>query len=363
MGSSLQAYAMARFIKDAGYECLIIDYDEYSGHFIWKVRPFVENILWSIVKHLPLKEHIGRFPYLLARNQQYKRFSQFEQDYLPLTSQKYHNIKQLVELYHDFDALICGSDQIWCPLLFDPVYFFSFLPPCSSVRTIAYAPSIGISNISLIDKKQVALMNNIDYVSCRELQGSEMIEKLTGRKVPVVLDPTLMVSADSWSALAKPVKSLKDTPYLLCYFLGKNVHQSYINELSKRLQCKIVNIRMFNRFNNLEADFQLTDVGPSEFLALIKDANWICTDSYHGTIFSFIFQKRISVFERFKASERDNQNSRIYTILKNFEFQKALVLSDEDYVNIEQDFYSDINLMLLHKWQELSLDFIKKALE
>lgn len=362
MGSSLQAYAMARFIKETGFECRIIDYDEYSGHPIWKVRPFIENIQWSLVKHLPFKEYIGKFSYLLARSQQYERFRLFEQEFLPLTSRKYRNAYQLAELLSDFDVLVCGSDQIWCPLLYDPVYFFDFLPSRSSIRTIAYAPSIGISDISLVSKKQASLMKKVDWVSCREQQGAEMIEELTGRKIPVVLDPTLMVEVTSWNELARPVEYLTDTPYLLCYFLGNDMHQSFIEKLGKRLHCKIVNIRMFNRFNNLKADYQLTDIGPCEFLGLIKNADWICTDSYHGTIFSFIFQKKISIFERFKASERDNQNSRIYTLLKNLAFQKALVLSDDAEVDIEQKFYTNANTVLLKKWKETSLEFINKAL-
>ena len=55
MGSSLQAYAMAKFITDTGYSCRIIDYDEYSGHPLWKVRPFVENIQWNLIRHLPFR--------------------------------------------------------------------------------------------------------------------------------------------------------------------------------------------------------------------------------------------------------------------------------------------------------------------
>ena len=83
MGSSLQAYAMAKFITDTGYSCRIIDYDEYSGHPLWKVRPFVENIQWNLIRHLPFRN--SKYSYLLARACQYRRFKEFEDKHLPLT--------------------------------------------------------------------------------------------------------------------------------------------------------------------------------------------------------------------------------------------------------------------------------------
>ena len=88
------------------------------------------------------------------------------------------------------------------------------------------------------------------------------------------------------------------------------MHQSYVDRLRKELCCKIVNIQMFNRLNGTNADYQVSDIGPSEFLGLIRKAKWVCTDSFHAIIFSYIFQRRISVFERFKSTDTQSQNSR-----------------------------------------------------
>lgn len=360
MGSSLQAYAMAKFITDTGYSCRIIDYDEYSGHPLWKVRPFVENIQWNLIRHLPFRN--SKYSYLLARACQYIRFKEFEDKHLPLTEKIYGNQKQLVSLEQEFDAFVCGSDQIWSPLLYDPVYYFNFLSKGCNIRTVAYAPSIGIGNALLMRKEQIALMQNIDYISCREEQGAQIIGDITGREVPVVLDPTLMVRPADWEKLVNPVSQFENESYILCYFLGSNVHQSYVDRLRKELCCKIVNIQMFNRLNGTNADYQVSDIGPSEFLGLIRKAKWVCTDSFHAIIFSYIFQRRISVFERFKSTDTQSQNSRIYTLLNILDMEKVLVRNDS-VCNMPERVEHLGSCTALEKWKDLSLEFIRKALK
>lgn len=356
MGSSLQAFAMARFIADAGYNCQIIDYDEYSGHPLWKVRPMVEDLQWGLLKHVPRLS--GKYAYLLARNQQYGRFNAFEEKYLPLTPTTYRNRRQLATLAAEYDVLVCGSDQIWSPLLYDPVFFINFLPAGCSIRTVAYAPSLGIDNAALVGEEQAALMRKINHISCREQQGAQIIESITGRKVPVVLDPTLMVDPAVWNSLTAPVEQLEGERYILCYFLGSNVHQSYIDRLKDKLGCKVVNLQMFNRMNSLQADLQLSDIGPNEFLTLVKMAQWVCTDSFHATIFSYIFGRQVSVFERFKSTDRQNQNSRIHTLLEILGLHSSLVKDNE--VLIPQASNPKNNLS---NWKLQSLEFLHNSLK
>ena len=93
-----------------------------------------------------------------------------------------------------------------------------------------------------------------------------------------------MVRPADWEKLVNPVSQFENESYILCYFLGSNVHQSYVDRLRKELCCKIVNIQMFNRLNGTNADYQVSDIGPSEFLGLIRKAKWVCTDSFHAII-------------------------------------------------------------------------------
>lgn len=170
-------------------------------------------------------------------------------------------------------------------------FFFNFLND-NRINTVAYAPSIGVSDIHMISDQQCKLMCKIKYLSCRELQGSEMVKKITLRDCQTVLDPTLMVNSTHWVKMASSIPNVEMEPYIVCYFLGKNVHQTYIDELKHLTGYKVLNIMMFNRLNDLHCDRTVTDVGPLEFLNLIKNASYVCTDSFHGTIFSFHFKKK-----------------------------------------------------------------------
>lgn len=360
-GSSLQAYAMTRLFTDNDYECKIINYDEYSAHPLWHVRPLFENIQWYLLKHLPIARSFNKYKYLSIRASQYAKFQQFERDFLPLTSLKCRSDKDLRNATEEFQVLVCGSDQIWSPLLYDPVYYFSFLKGENDKRTVAYAPSMGISNSDLIKAEQAELLKQIDCVSCREEEGSTIIKDIINREVPVVLDPTLMVQQSEWDTLANSIQDIESSPYILCYFLGKNIPHTYISALSKLTEYKVLNIQMFNRLNNLQSDQEITDVGPCEFLNLVKNAMWVCTDSFHATIFSYIFKRKMSVFKRFKNTEKENQNSRIYTLVNLLEIKWALTETD-DVPDLNKQNVFHFNSDALKYWQRQSINYIRNSI-
>ena len=232
-GSSLQAYAMAKFISDLGFECKILNYDEYSGNPRWKIRPYIENIQWIFFRPLIYLLAPSKYYYLHIRKQQYTKFAEFEDTFYNLTSPILTNTEALRKASSSFDALVCGSDQIWSPLSYDPVFLFNFLND-NRINTVAYAPSIGVSDIHMISDQQRKLMCKIKYLSCRELQGSEMVKKITLRDCQTVLDPTLMVNSTHWVKMASSIPNVEMEPYIVCYFLGKNVHQTYIDELKHK---------------------------------------------------------------------------------------------------------------------------------
>lgn len=360
-GSSLQAYAMIRLFTENGHECKIINYDEYSGHPLWRIRPFIENIQWLLLKYLPIARSLKKYKYLSIRASQYTRFQQFEKNFLLLTFPKCCNDKELRNATKEFQVLVCGSDQIWSPFLYDPVYYFSFLKGENNKRTVAYAPSIGVSNFSMIKAEQAELLKKIDCVSCREEEGSVIIKNIINKEVPVVLDPTLMVQPSEWNTLANSIPDIESSPYILCYFLGKNIPQKYITTLSKLTGYKVLNIQMFNRLNTLQADREITDIGPCEFLNLIKNAMWVCTDSFHATIFSYIFQRRMSIFERFKNTEIENQNSRIYTLLNLLKIKWALT-NVNDIPDLNKQDISHFDSDALKYWQQQSINYIKASI-
>lgn len=324
MGSTLQAFAMSDLAKRFSDDVEIIDYDESSAHPLWKLRPMVEHIQYRYFKPIL---HSKR-TYLYHRITQENKFHKFEQLYLPLSEEKVSSSKSLTRLAKKYDKILIGSDQIWSPFLFDRIFFGAFLPTSEKTKAILYAPSIGTSNTNLISHEQKDLIRGLVAISCREEAGAKIINRITGKDIPVVLDPTLMVIPEKWDIMAdaSKVSGLPDQ-YVLTYFLGKNAHQRELEIFASEHSAKIVNVAMFNKANDVKPYINIYDAGPSEFLYLIKNASGIATDSYHATIFSWIFRKDFKIFQRFKSGDPRNQNSRIDTLVKTLGCESKLAFS------------------------------------
>lgn len=348
VGSSLQALAMAEMCKMFAEDVEIIDYDEVSFHPMWGIRPKVEHLLfYSFIPPFGKKRK-----YLSQRMKQEKKFKEFERKYMPLSSQKYNTQLKLQNLSKTYDKIVVGSDQIWSPFLIDLNFLGNFLKDFEKNKFVPYAPSIGTSNINNIKEIQIQLLRSLPDLSCREKKGAEILHQITNKEVPVVIDPTLMVNPKLWEKIANDHK-IENLPqnYILTYFLGKTCPNEVISKKAKETSALIINIAMFNRRNDIIPDINLKDIGPGEFLYLIKKSSFVFTDSFHATIFSWIFQKHFFVFERFKKDDLENQNSRIYTLL--------------EILGCQNNLFGSPNLSCISNFEEIkqnSIDFLKSHL-
>ena len=312
MGSSLQAFAISELLKTLGHDVHIIDYDESSAHIAWKIRPIVEHFQYNV--RLPFWEK--KRNYLTHRIKQERRFKKFERNYMPLTEVTCRNGNGLRKHSLKYDRIVVGSDQIWNPYFFDANYFGAFLAGEERKKIIPYAPSVGTSDLSAISDREAKLLNDLSVLSCREKEGADIINKLTGRTVPVVLDPTLMIDFDIWNSIANAHRvALPVDKYILTYFLGNSEGYSVMDELKGQKDCPLVNVAMFNKPFKLKSAIDMKDIGPGEFLYLIKNAKRVVTDSFHATIFSWIFEREMTIVERFKNGDRHSENSRIHTLV------------------------------------------------
>lgn len=175
---------------------------------------------------------------------------------------------------------------------------------------VALSPSIAIEQIPEKDKENFAKwLKDFRLLSVREEKGAELIRELTGRNVEVLCDPTMYLSAEKWRNVEKEPKSrLKNSPYILTYFLGdcEASYKIWIENLAEKNHMKIFELQNEENFG----------IAPDEFLYLIDHAACVCTDSFHGTVFSLIFHTPFVVFER-----RDNfktMSSRLSTLLTLF---------------------------------------------
>jgi ferredoxin len=186
---------------------------------------------------------------------------------------------------------LSGSDQIWNPKIFpdkrfDPVFFSAFTPG----RKIAYAPSFGVPYIPEELKGELrGYLDTFSHLSVRELRGREIVREVLGREVPEVLDPTLLLTREQWGALAAP--SGGRDGYILVYCISRpGALEPYIRSLARTTGLPVVQLCGVRRSVCPGAKCVL-DAGPAEFLGLFRDAAYVCTNSFHGTVFSVQFQK------------------------------------------------------------------------
>lgn len=254
----------------------------------------------------------------------------------------------------DYDAYVCGSDQIWNPTYASTGshYFLQFVP---QHKRIAFAPSFGVSTISKelkpLYKKWI---EEIPYLSVREQKGADLIKEISGRTAVVLPDPTLCITKDQWEKLEKK-PDFVDGEYVLTYFLGNetNKYRRFIKEYAKTGGAKIIDL-----FDMREPGYYAAD--PAEFVWLIHHAKAMFTDSFHGTVFSVIFHTPFMNFDRVESGGK-GISSRIETLLKmtGLESRKFKRIGVKEFDNIDFSF-SDA---AVKERVELARDFLKKALE
>lgn len=360
-GSSLQAYAIHRVLEKNGFENQIVNYDEYHHSVRWWIKPWLKDCVYFLLSKGPsffCRYFSNLFLNLKKRDVQKKAFEQFEEDYLRPTEFVYKTARQLARDAKKWDVCICGSDQIWSPLLFDSNFYLKFSDP-SRTKLIAYAPSFGVQNVVNHRREIIKLLNRFHSISVRELAGQKIIKNLIGRDVSVLLDPTLLLTAEDWNAIAS--ESNISQPYILCYFLGNaHIPYRYIEDMEKKLGLSVVNLTTF-RTRNLIKGMQRDVDGPCDFISLIKNAQYICTDSFHASVFSILFKKEFVVFDKFAKGDAANQNSRIENLLSLFRIENCLLDSTiAVYQNIEVDYSNSENI--LDRLRSRSILYLNKSI-
>lgn len=344
-GTMLQGFAtQLLFNKFPNTVSEIIDY-----RFGTKTSPHKMDILRIRMKRILVYFKEFKRVYLTGKYAKLKSqrnilFDEFAAKNLSLSSKKYMYEHEITSDAPQYDIYVTGSDQTFSPKIgFSPVLFLNFAFR-GSIKA-AYAPSFGVSSLTEEESNYIGeQLQKYNYLSCRESYGSNIIEKITGRKVTTVLDPTLMIQSEEWIRYA--VKPNIDGKYILCYFLGdRDYYRDYVAQLSKQTRLPVyyipVNWKDFNKSNNL-----LWEVGPSEFLGLIANAEYVCTDSFHGTIFSVNFHKEVRVFMKHAGNVSGGDNSRLFDILKRLgiekqlitEYSKGTIIKDSciDYENVDK---------------------------
>lgn len=256
------------------------------------------------------------------------------------------------EWIEGIDFFICGSDQIWNPTYgtTSELAFCSFAPE----KTVCMSPSFGVSKIPEYREKEYSIwLKKIKALSVREIAGQKIIKNLTGRMAEVLLDPTMLVSSKTWENICKEPENKLPDHYIVCYFLGR-VDKSYykkIRDFSKKKALPVVML-----FDILTPEYYVYD--PAEVLYTIKHADYVLTDSFHGSVFSILFHKDFYVFTRNEGGL--NMNSRIETLLEKFDLNDRLFVGESSDISSEKWCLTE---HILENEREKAKNYIEKALD
>ena len=225
---------------------------------------------------------------------------------------------ELEEMANNYSAFLVGSDQLWRTDSVEHGYYTLEWVP-DGIRKIAYSTSIGVKSVPWFQVgKNRRFMNRFDFIAMREQSACDIVRGLTGREVPVVLDPTLLFSGDEWMHLQQD-GPLTSGEYIFCYLLGDNPWQrDFIREVRRLTGLKIVALQHLDDFIPADegfADEAPYDVGPREFLNYIRNAALVFTDSFHCSVFSILYKKNFFTFSRFSETARQSTNTRIDNLL------------------------------------------------
>ena len=256
-----------------------------------------------------------------------------------------------------FDFIISGSDQVWNPKIkdFDEAFF---LPWDLEASKLAYAASIGNATKDDLQKFCNAI-NDFNYISIREESSIAVLKDLTNKELISVCDPVMLLSKKEWKSKFQQNNMVKE-PYVLCYFLHKECFKyeyRIVKQISKILKLKIIIINARYSKYSLNKNV-LFSVGPDDFLNLFSNASFVCTDSFHGIVFSMIFQKRFIAFaekensldrRREEILKRANLTNRLMYCNKQYDLNKIIesnsILDNkfEKYINNSKKFLGEMN--------------------
>ncbi len=214
-GSSLQAYALQRVIREMGYDCGHIDYaPDTRAKILNLIR--CGNSLKLLRDGKRKRQAAGSQAGLRAKQEGilgfYGRNMQL--------SAPCRNRSDLKRTGQEYDLLVCGSDQIWNPVWLNPAYFLDFAEPAKP--RVAYAASLGVAQVPNRRKQRIMRrrISLFDAVSVREEEGARILVSVTGYRPDVMPDPVCLLTREAWEEIATP-REERD-PYLLCYFIGEN---------------------------------------------------------------------------------------------------------------------------------------------
>lgn len=331
-GSILQAYALQSILRNHGDDTEIIFYKKTN--IVKQAKRLLYIPLLKATFKMKWKAiyckafHKDTYNKVLLSRE--KAFSDFIHEHMYF-SKVYVGRYALIMGADKYDCFVLGSDQVWNPMnLGGDFYTMTFIPD-NKVK-ITYAPSFGVSQIPKSQmKKTKEYLQRIDYISVRENDGVRIVKELIGRDVQQVVDPTILIDRAIWDKQIG--ERLIKEEYIFSYFISANEkYREFVKSLAQKSKKRIVTIPHVDEFVKADegfGDIVPTDVGPFQFVNLISNAAYVCTDSFHGSVFSTLYERPFFTFGRYSNDGADSTNSRLYSFLKLIGMENRMYKPDQ----------------------------------
>lgn len=354
-GSVLQSFALQTVVenlcKENGVPCeySIINYRTNIQKDLYRLLPRAKGFNGKV-------KLLMRLPYYRAYKKKHIKFENFITKELN-TGKEVASIEEINENYKGSDIYLSGSDQIWNVRSrdFSNVYYLPF----DGVRKVSYAASFGPLKIdwTKYNREEIATyLKDYDAISVREEGSVDNVEQLIGDRPEVHVDPTMLLSKEEWREISSGV-TYKGGKYILLYCLEPSKEQLKMAKLiSKKLGLPVVITRYNNKNDYFNGFKKLYWTGPKDFISLIDNASLVLTSSFHGTVFSLVFNKKFYAFNGM-------QDKRISNVLTKSKMQSRSINSIEDIksVDLNELDFSKANEFILEEKQR-SIEYLKGAL-
>lgn len=357
-GTKLQAYALQKYLNENGYDASIINYTMHSSASISKepnrslYKKIYGRLSWELLKRTRIK-HSSEIE---NRN---KKMDEFTNRNCKLT-EEISSKEQFVDVCNSFDLIIAGSDQIWNPDWYDPMYYADY-PDINSVK-IAYAPSIGTDHIREDRRKEIGhSLSGFKQIGMRETKGCELLQSIYGIQAKKVVDPTLLLNKEQWDTFISE-KKIMNRPFVLGYLLSDNpYHWIAIRKFTKK---KGLDLRIIPKegISYLYAQNDDYSMSIEDFLSLIAKAEYVITDSFHACVFSVIYHKKFIPIERFSSNSTSSQNSRIHDFLTGINCIDALETYNSKTIMYKDKAWDDVDYRIGEQIMR-SKQFLRESIE
>lgn len=294
-GSMLQAYALQRTVEDLA-PCAAVELIDYLPGCI--MDGYSMNPLKNMRSPRMLVKYCLDLPQRIRRS---RSFGGFARDCFHLSSKSYTNDAQLSADVSRWDMCILGSDQVWNPEIVsrDRAFWLNF---CQESYKASFASSFGTTGIPADYLAQLTdTLRDFDAIAVREPSAKDMLAP-ADKPITVTCDPVFLLTAGQWAALERKPENLPEH-YVLLYGVERNLHlEDLARKAAEHYGLPLVDAGI--RSNPMDYfGIHSPDYGPREFLYLVRHADFMATNSFHGTAFGTIFGKKcVSVLHRSRGT-------------------------------------------------------------